>query len=109
MITVIAPHADDALIGCYEILEKIDTIIYVETINDTRKIESSLFCKDHNIEPIYLNGDFKELRSFNSDGEESGLVIYSKDIMETNEDVSYYLGCVIDDVKEIHFKEDLSE
>lgn len=58
---------------------------------------------------LFQDGDFKELRSFNGDGEESGLVIYSKDIMESNEDVSYYLGCVVDDVKEIHFKEDLSE
>lgn len=58
---------------------------------------------------LFLDGEFKELRSFNGYGEESGLVIYSKEIMESNEDVSYYLGCVIDDVREIHFKEDLSE
>lgn len=57
----------------------------------------------------FIEFDFKELRSFNGDGEESGLVVYSKEIMETNEDVSYYLGCVIDKVKEIHFEEDLSE
>lgn len=58
---------------------------------------------------IFQDGNFKELRSFNGQGEESGLVVYSKEVMETNEDVSYYLGCVVDDVHEIHFKEDLNE
>jgi len=49
----------------------------------------------------------KEVRSFNSFGEESGLMVFSKEIMQENSDISYYIGCVVDEVKEIHYKEDL--
>jgi len=49
----------------------------------------------------------REVRSFNSDGEESGLLIFSKEIMINNFDISYYIGNVKANIKEIHFKKDL--
>jgi CMP-N-acetylneuraminic acid synthetase len=49
----------------------------------------------------------REVRSFNNDGEESGLLIFSKEILQNNFDISYYIGGLTSDVKEIHYKEDL--
>tara|TARA_R110002074_G_scaffold236346_2_gene408215 strand:+ start:1290 stop:1832 length:543 start_codon:yes stop_codon:yes gene_type:complete len=53
--------------------------------------------------------DLFEVRSFNSSGEESGLMVFSKKIMESNQDVSYYVGCSVDRVVEIHYEEDLEK
>jgi len=37
-------------------------------------------------------------------------MIYSKNIMESNRDISYYIGCMVtDSVKEIHYEEDLND
>ena len=52
---------------------------------------------------------FKEVRSFNKDGEESGILIFKNEILENNFDISYYIGGIISDVKEIHYKGDLNE
>ncbi len=49
----------------------------------------------------------REVRSFDKNGEESGLLIFSKDILEGNFDISYYMGGVFSDVTEIHYQEDL--
>ena len=51
----------------------------------------------------------KEVRSFNKDGEESGILIFKNEILENNFDISYYIGGIISDVKEIHYKGDLNE
>lgn len=48
-----------------------------------------------------------EVRSFNTSGEESGLMVFSKHIMESNQDISYYIGSIIDEVVEIHYQSDL--
>lgn len=53
--------------------------------------------------------NLREVRSFNVNGEENGLIVYSSDLMEINNDVSYYMGCIIDNAKDIHYKEDLDE
>ena len=50
-----------------------------------------------------------EVRSFNHHGEESGLIVFSKKVMESNQDVSYYMGCTLDKVLEIHYEADLGK
>lgn len=49
----------------------------------------------------------KEVRGFGTDGVENGLMILDKEILQSNRDVSYYLGGVITNGKEIHYKKDL--
>ena len=68
-------------------------------------------CPGHSVENIN-NGiallkqkKLREVRSFNNLGEESGLLILSKEIMINNFDISYYIGNIQSNVKEIHLKE----
>ena len=56
---------------------------------------------------LLKNKNLREVRSFNKDGEESGMLIFSKDIVQNNFDISYYIGGLISDVNEIHYKGDL--
>jgi hypothetical protein len=49
----------------------------------------------------------KEVRGFGTDGVENGLMILDKEILQSNRDVSYYLGGVITNGKEIHYKKNL--
>jgi len=58
---------------------------------------------------LLKNKSLREVRSFNTEGEESGLMVFSKKVMKTNSDISYYIGCTTDDVKEIHDCEDLDQ
>tara|TARA_B110000438_G_C15756522_1_gene625359 strand:+ start:459 stop:986 length:528 start_codon:yes stop_codon:yes gene_type:complete len=58
---------------------------------------------------LLKKNNLREVRSFNVMGEESGLLIFSKKIMTNNFDISYYIGNVQSNVKEIHFKEDLND
>jgi len=59
---------------------------------------------------MFYDKKLQEVRSFDGDGEENGLMIYSKDIMQSNRDISYYIGCMVtDSVKEIHYEEDLND
>ena len=51
----------------------------------------------------------KELRSFDSSGKENGIMILDKEILESNRDLSYYLGSIETDAREIHYKEELDE
>jgi hypothetical protein len=60
----------------------------------------------YNLDQEYEVG-LNEVRSFNKSGEESGLIVFSKHIMESNQDVSYYIGGVTDEVTEIHYQSDL--
>ena len=72
-------------------------------------------CPGHSVDIIndgidlLKNKNLREVRSFNKDGEESGMLIFSKDIVQNNFDISYYIGGLISDVKEIHYEEDLNE
>ena len=52
--------------------------------------------------------NLREVRSFNN-GQEAGLMVLSKEIMENNYDISYYIGSVNTDAREIHVKKDLYE
>lgn len=49
----------------------------------------------------------KEVRGFDQNGVENGLMILDKSIIQSNRDVSYYLGAVTTNGTEIHYKEDL--
>ena len=70
-------------------------------------------CPGHSVDTInngidlLKNKNLREVRSFNKDGEESGMLIFSKDILQNNFDISYYIGGLTSDVKEIHYKGDL--
>ncbi len=90
--------------GYYSLDQSYDTIVAIMAN-----------CPGHSVENIN-NGiallkqkKLREVRSFNNLGEESGLLILSKEIMINNFDISYYIGNIQSNVKEIHFKEDLND
>ena len=56
---------------------------------------------------LLQKNNLKEVRSFNDNGEENGILVLSKKIMESNNDISYYMGNIQTQAKEIHYKEDL--
>lgn len=51
--------------------------------------------------------NLREVRSFNDEGEESGILVFSKEILTNNFDVSYYIGSINSNVNEIHYKEEI--
>ena len=56
---------------------------------------------------LLQNKKLREVRSFNKDGEESGVLIFSKEILQNNFVISYYIGGLISDIKEIHYREEI--
>ena len=54
-----------------------------------------------------MKNNLREVRSFNHEGNESGLMILSKTVMDSNADISYYMGATIDSVTEVHYRGDL--
>lgn len=56
---------------------------------------------------LLIDHKLNEVRTFNEDGQESGLMAFSKKILQSNQDISYYIGATLEDVKEIHYLEDL--
>ena len=56
---------------------------------------------------LLKNSNLREVRSFNKNGDESGMLIFSKNVIQNNFDISYYMGGLISDVNEIHYMEDL--
>ena len=62
MNIIIAPHADDELIGCSTLLQwgKIDGIIYVKT-TQKREVEARKLCKDIDVKCWFLCGDIWNL------------------------------------------------
>ena len=54
-------------------------------------------------------GKFREIRSFNKNGEESGLMIFNPLIITQGMEISSHIGCTYSDTKEIHFLEDIDE
>ena len=105
-----AVRAEDKLISVlryayYSIEESADAIVTIMAN-----------CPGHTSESVaklvkmFYNMNLQEVRSFDSEGEENGLMIYSKEIMESNRDISYYIGCMVtENVKEIHYEQDLNE
>jgi len=69
-------------------------------------------CPGHNSSDVdkgielLKNNNLREVRSFN-DGSESGLLIMDNCIITNNNDISYYIGNIQTNAKEIHFKSDL--
>lgn len=70
-------------------------------------------CLGHKVEDVkdaievLKTGNLREVRSFDSLGHENGILVFSKEIMEDNRDISYYIGGVLSDGREIHFEKDL--
>ena len=70
-------------------------------------------CPGHSVDVIDNSIDLlkdkglREVRSFNKSGNESGILIFSKEILQNNFDISYYIGGGMSDVKEIHYEEDI--
>ena len=62
MNIIIAPHADDELIGCFTKIwaNEIHEVIYVET-TDEREVEAHKFCDYFNIRGRFLHGDIWRL------------------------------------------------
>ena len=52
-------------------------------------------------------GDFLEIRSFNSQNDESGLMVFRKSVITKNLQISSHIGAVKSEVKEIHYKTDV--
>jgi CMP-N-acetylneuraminic acid synthetase len=71
-------------------------------------------CPGHSSETVdraitlMQNDDFKEIRSFNANGEESGLMLFRKEVITQYTQISSHIGEVRSDVKEIHYVEDLN-
>ena len=70
-------------------------------------------CPGHTVEDINKGikrleeDNLKEVRSFDVNGKENGIIILDKEIIKTNRDISYYLGSINTNAKEIHNKKDL--
>ena len=46
---IIAPHCDDEIIGCYEILERKPIVLYVENNDQERQDEAQKLLKEHEL------------------------------------------------------------
>ena len=66
-------------------------------------------CPGNTKEKLMQNNKLKEVRSFTRAGEENGVMILSKNIIESNCDISYYIGSIQTTGKEIHYEEELNE
>jgi len=51
--------------------------------------------------------NLKEVRSFDVNSLENGLLLFKECVILENNNISTYLGSVVNDVKEIHYKSDL--
>ena len=53
--------------------------------------------------------DLMEVRSFNAEGDESGLLVLKPEVVANKPEISSYLGAVRSDVREVHRREDLPD
>lgn len=51
--------------------------------------------------------NLKEVRSFDNNGLENGLLLFKESVILENVNMSTYLGGIVNNVKEIHYKSDL--
>ena len=63
---------------------------------------------DKMIEMMYINR-LKEVRSFNSEGLESGMMMFDSSVIKYNTQISSHIGKILSDVVEIEYKEDLTK
>ena len=72
-------------------------------------------CPGHSVEAVdkaiemMRTGNFLEIRSFNNNQDESGLMVFSKAVITKNSQISSHLGAVQSDGREIHYKQDIYE
>jgi CMP-N-acetylneuraminic acid synthetase len=102
-----ASRSEDKLIsvlryGYYNLDQEYDGVVTIMANCPGHSSEQIDFCVS-----MLKDKGLNEVRSFNKSGEESGLIVFSKYIMESNQDVSYYIGGVTDEVTEIHYQSDL--
>lgn len=88
--------------GYYTLDIEYDTIVSVMANcpgNTTQDINTAI--------ELLKSNNLKEVRGFGPDGLENGLMVLDKEILQTNRDISYYVGGITTQGKEIHYKEDL--
>lgn len=57
---------------------------------------------------IMDNNNLNEVRSFDKKGVENGLLLFKEGVLLRNSgSISTYMGCIINNVKEVHYKNDL--
>lgn len=72
-------------------------------------------CPGHNSREVenginmMKSGEFQEIRSFNDKKEESGLMIFHKNVIKNYCQISSHIGLINSNVKEIHTKKDIDE
>jgi len=70
-------------------------------------------CPGHTVETVekaiklLKRENLWEVRSFNDNGSESGILVLRREILEDNRDISYYIGGVVSNVREVHHRVDL--
>ena len=70
-------------------------------------------CPNHTVEVVnesiefMMKSDLLEVRSFNKEGVESGLMIFKEKVILNTLQISSHIGYICSNVKEIHYKEDL--
>lgn len=87
----------------------------VQSIDESIEIVVAIMadCPGHTAEVVdralkmMSDGGYREIRSFNGRGEESGLLVLDVDVVLNQPALSSHLGCVLSDVKEIHYREEL--
>lgn len=102
-----ATRSEDKLIsvlryGYYNLDKPYDLIVSVMANcpgHTAEDIDSGIYKIERN--------NLKEIRSFDSNGIENGVMILTKSIIESNYDLSYYIGSIKTEAKEIHYKKDL--
>ena len=64
MNVILAPHPDDELIGCYQLLiaGRVDRIVYVGSISAERRHEAMYLCESYNLSYRFLDGDIERMR-----------------------------------------------
>lgn len=104
-----ANHNDESLLGvlryAYKCISKSYDNIVTIMANCPRHTQQSV---DSAIS-LLENKNLFEVRSFNSLGEESGLLVFREKVILESSEISSYMGFVMSEVKEIHTKEELDE
>ena len=88
--------------GYYNLSTEYDTVVSVMANCPGNSVEDI----DDAINLLHYE-KLREVRSFDSTGKESGILVLSKSIIQSNSDISYYQGSIQTLGKEIHYKEDL--
>jgi CMP-N-acetylneuraminic acid synthetase len=63
---------------------------------------------DKSIE-VLIKNDLNEVRSFNKENIENGIITFNTRVFEEYDKISAYMGSITTDAKEIHYKKELDE